>query len=239
MEFFANIDNIITLITLTWLEIILGIDNVIFIAILVNKLDHNLRNKSRMIGLTLALVLRILLLFSAAWMINLTEPFITIWHFPFSGRNILLLLGGLFLVVKPIKEIITMFQGEDNNNDSVKLAGNFASIIGQIIFIDLILSFDSIITAVGIAPNNLPVIIVAIIIAMVIMLIASRPIGDFIHDHPSIKVIALNFILLVGVFLVEDGLNIHLNKNYLYCAVAFATLTETINVLLAKKNKEF
>jgi predicted tellurium resistance membrane protein TerC len=236
MDTIFTLNNILNLTTLTGLEIVLGIDNVIFIALLVHHLPTKDRTKVRVFGLSLALILRVLLLFAASWMIGLTKPIFTLFSFPFSGRSILLIGGGLFLVVKSILEIIELF---DEHEDAVKpnaSNGNekFWKIVAQIIFIDLVLSFDSVITAVGMT-NNLPIIIIAIVIAMIVMLFSSKPIGDFMYAHPSVKVIALAFILLVGVLLVAGGFDIEIPKGYLYFSMFFAMFVEIINILLAKK----
>lgn len=245
MESFFAAENLLTLLTLTGLEIVLGIDNVIFIALLVEHLKGRERVKARFIGLSLALILRIILLFGASWIIGLTQPLFTIFTMPFSGRSLLLIIGGLFLVVKSILETRQLFNEETKDtSETISSAKEnkhaqkkFRSIITQIIFVDLILSFDSIITAVGMT-NNLPVIIIAIFIAIGTMMISAKPIGNFIYQNPSIKVIALAFIFLVGVLLVGNGFNIDIPKPYLYFAMFFCMGVEIINILLRKKQEK-
>ncbi len=233
MEFF-HYESLLNLFTLTGLEIILGIDNVIFIALLVQHLDRNTRKKARFIGLSLALIIRVLMLFCATWIMKLTYPILSIFSFDFSGRSILFILGGLFLLVKAIIELIEMFHEKQEEKPNKHSSSSFSKTIAQIIFIDIILSFDSIITAVGIS-NDFTVMVAAIVISMIVMLVASNPISDFIYKHPSVKVLALAFIALVGVMLVLNGFDIHFDKAYLYFAMFFSGLVEVINIRLKKQ----
>lgn len=232
MDFF-NYESLLGLFTLTGLEIVLGIDNVIFIALLVQNLDRNSRKKARFIGLSLALIMRIIMLFFATWIMKLTYPLFTIWNKDFSGRNILLILGGLFLIIKSIMELVELFKAEEKKPEQNKNEQSFFYVIMQIIFIDIILSFDSIITAVGIS-NDFAIMVAAIVIAMIVMLAASNPISKFIYHHPSIKVLALAFIALVGALLFLNGFDIAVNKGYLYFAMFFSSLVEAINIYLKK-----
>lgn len=233
MELFTA-EALLNLFTLTGLEIILGIDNVIFIALLVQHLEKKQRNKARVMGLSLALIMRVLMLFGATSIMKLTQPLFTAFTFDISGRSLLLILGGLFLVIKSIMELIDLFKPEHEEKKSSKAAETkYIKIISQIIFIDMILSFDSIITAVGMT-NDFPIIVIAVVIAMIIMLVASDPIGRFIYEHPSIKVIALAFIAMVGVMLLFNGFDIYFDKGYLYFSMFFAGLVETINIYLRK-----
>jgi predicted tellurium resistance membrane protein TerC len=237
MEAFLSIENLLNILVLTGLETVLGIDNVIFIALIIQPLAINLRQKARVIGLSLALILRIIMLFGATWIMTLTKPLIVLFDYPISGRDILLIAGGLFLVVKTIHEFKEMKE-EKESPHVVKPQGTFSKIIGEIIFIDLILSFDSIITAVGMT-TNLTIIIAAVIISMIIMLVASKTVGEFIYKHPRVKVIALSFILLVGIFLIGNGFNIDIPKGYLYFAMLFSIFIEIMNItLLDKKSKQ-
>ncbi len=233
MELFTS-EALLNLFTLTGLEIRLGVDNVIFIALLVQHLEGERRTKARIMGLSLALIMRVLMLFGATWIMQLTEPLFTVIKFAVSGRSLLLIIGGLFLVVKSVLELIEMFHNpdEESKNKSTKEARYF-KIVVQIIFIDIILSFDSIITAVGIS-NDFSIMVIAIVIAMIIMLVASNPIGKFIYANPSIKVVALAFIAFLGIILVLSGINIEVNKGYLYFAMFFAGIVETINIRLRK-----
>lgn len=235
MELFT-IESLLNLLTLTGLEVILGIDNVIFIALLVQPLEGQRRKNARIMGLSLALIARILMLLGATWIMKLTEPLFFIMNFPFSGRSLLLILGGLFLVIKSILEVKEMFA--ENHEDPKTAAAKdtrYMKIISQIIFIDIILSFDSIITAVGLS-NNFSIMVIAIVIAMIIMLISANSIGDFIYANPSIKVLALAFIGLLGVILVLAGFDIECDKAYLYFSMFFAGIVETINIHLRKKH---
>jgi predicted tellurium resistance membrane protein TerC len=227
----------LTLFTLTGLEVVLGIDNVIFIALLVEHLTPKDRIKARFIGLSLALLLRVVLLFGATWVIGLTKPLFHLFEMPFSGRSLLLIIGGLFLIIKSALEVVSLFKeaGIKEKRPSASVEKKrFRNVIIQIIFVDLILSFDSIITAVGIT-NHLLVIIIAIFIAIAVMLLSAAPISDFIYKNPSIKVLALAFILLVGVFLVAQGFGYEIEKGYLYVAMLFCLMVETTNLLLKKQ----
>lgn len=240
MEIFT-LDYFFTFITLTGLEIILGIDNVIFIAILVQNLQPEIRAKARIIGLSLALILRIIMLLGVAWIIKLRDPFFSLLGFAFSGRNLLLILGGLFLIIKALLELRDMFKNDQEKPITAAIDGHYWKIIGQIIFIDLILSFDSIITAVGMTEAmsyRIPMIISVIIIAMITMIASAKSIGDFIYKHQSIKVIALMFIGLIGVMLLLNGFDIDMDKGYLYFAMIFTLVTEIINSKLLKKNNK-
>lgn len=236
MESIFTLSNLLNLTTLTGLEIILGIDNVIFIALIVQHLPPHERSKARFIGLSLALILRVVMLLGVSWVIGLKEPLFELFGFDFSGRSLMLLSGGLFLIIKPIMEIVEMFQGDHGPHvhTSAEKRKSFMNVIIQIIFIDLVLSFDSVITAVGMT-NNIPIIITAIVIAMAVMLLSAKPISDFISTYPSLKVIALAFIMLVGVVLVAAGFDIEIDKTYLYFSMFFSLSIEVINILLNKK----
>lgn len=235
MELFTG-SQLLNLVTLTGLEIILGIDNIIFIAILVRHLQGKQRVRARVIGLSLALIIRVLMLFGATWIMTLTKPLFTIWYKNISGRDLLLLIGGIFLIIKAVMEVVDMFHAKKNDNNTESKEGKFIKIISQIIFIDIILSFDSIITAVGIS-DQFETMVIAVTIAMIIMLFASNPIGEFIYSNPSIKVVALAFVGLVGVMLTLNGLSIEFNKGYLYFAMLFSGIVEIINIRLRKHAK--
>ena len=231
MEFFT-IDGLLNLFTLTGLEIVLGVDNIIFIALLVQNLQGKIRVRARIIGLALALVIRIIMLSGATWMMKLTEPLFSLLSFHFSGKSLLLIIGGLFLVVKSIKELLQLFSKEPDHS-IVSPKKEYFNVILQIIFIDVILSFDSIITAVGIS-SDMPIMVTAIMIAILVMLIAAEPVGKFIYANPSIKVLALAFIGFLGVFLALAGVDIEIDKGYLYFSMLFAGLIEVINIRLRK-----
>lgn len=232
METLFNIENFINFITLSGLEIVLGIDNIIFLAIIVHHLPAHRRNFIRLLGLTLAIVLRIIMLFGVSWIMTLTNPLFNLMNINFTGRSLLLLAGGLFLIVKGIVELHEMMViSHKNENSTTPTKQPEWRIVLQIIFIDLILSFDSVIVAVGMI-NNLYLIIGAIFIAMLIMLLSSKAIGDFMYKNPSIKVIGLAFIMLVGVFLMGDGFGFEMPKTYLYFAMFFSLFIEVFNIKL-------
>lgn len=223
----------VSLLTLTMLEIVLGIDNIVFIALVIQHLPKKKREQARRIGLALALILRVILLLSIAWVLSLTKPILHIAGFDFSGKDLLLLLGGLFLIYKATTAVHDMFGDEDEQalRDS---KGNMTVTILQIMVIDLVFSFDSVITAVGLT-QNIPIIIVAMTIAMLIMLLFTGFVSEFIEKHPSLKTLAISFILLVGILLVGDGLGIHVPRGYLYFAMAFSGAVETVNILTRNK----
>jgi predicted tellurium resistance membrane protein TerC len=231
-------NDIISFLTLSSLEIILGIDNIIFLAILVHPIPAYRRNKVRIFGLSLAIALRILMLFGVSWIMGLTKPLFLVLGQEFSGRSLMLLAGGLFLVFKGFYELVDMFKEAKregklkDSDDEIKPSKRPEwRIILQIIFVDLILSFDSVIVAVGMN-NKIHLIIAAIFVAMFVMLVASKAIGDFMYKNPSIKVIGIFFILLVGLFLTADGIGFALSKQYLYAAIFFSLTTEAINIKL-------
>ena len=236
MENIFCLENLVNFVTLSGLEIILGIDNIIFLAILVHHIPEHRRNKIRFFGLSLAIALRIVILFGVSWVMSLTKPWITILGMELSGHSIMLLAGGLFLIIKSVVELIEMFEASHEEQNSNPTKQPEWRIILQIVFVDLILSFDSVIVAVGMI-NNLYLIIAAIVLAMVIMLIASKAIGDFMYENPSIKVIGLAFILLVGAFLMGNGFGYELPKGYLYFTIFFSLLVEIINIKLKNNQK--
>tara|TARA_B100002019_G_scaffold64538_1_gene55333 strand:+ start:2650 stop:3363 length:714 start_codon:yes stop_codon:yes gene_type:complete len=219
-----------SLATLTVLEIILGIDNVIFVSIVANKLPENQRNKARKIGLGLALVLRLIFLSMLAWLVGLTDPIFSIKDHAVSWRDLILLSGGLFLVYKSCKEIKVTVNGEPENTSKGGV-GSFSGVIAQIVVLDLVFSIDSVLTAIGLA-EHLFIMITAVIIAMAVMLTASKPISEFIYKHPTSKMLALCFLLIVGIVLVADGLHIHIPRAYLYAAIAFSIVVEALNLLM-------
>lgn len=237
MEGIFTFENLLNFITLSGLEIVLGIDNVIFIAIIVYHIPKPRRAKIRFFGITLAIALRILMLFGVSWIMGLTTTLFTLFDQPFSGRSLLLFAGGLFLLVKSVVELMDLSKsrhvgGVDNGPERYTKSQDF-KIITQIIFIDLILSFDSVIVAVGMV-RELYLIIPAILIAMVVMLVSAKAIGDFMHSNPSIKVLGLAFVLLIGVSLILSGVNINLPKGYLYTAMLFSLFVEVLNIKIRK-----
>lgn len=232
MEWISNPDIWIALVTLTVLEIVLGIDNVIFISILADKLPAHQRKRARTIGLSLAMIMRILLLLSINWLTNLTEPLFNLFGHDFSGRDLILLGGGLFLIAKATFEIHEKLEGEEGHA-SARAVTSFTSVIIQILLLDIVFSLDSVITAVGMA-EELGVMIAAVVIAVAVMLVAAGPVSDFVSEHPTIKMLALSFLLLIGMALVADGLGQHINKGYIYAAMGFSAFVELLNLRLRK-----
>ncbi len=230
----------VSLLTLTIMEIVLGIDNVIFISILVAKLPEKDQKKARQLGLALALILRLGLLFTLSWMMKLTEPLFTmpIVDQGISGRDLILLLGGLFLIGKSAHEIHDKLEvRHDADGDGVpdpKAASAFVLTLVQILLLDIVFSFDSVITAVGMA-RHISVMVIAMVVAVGVMLIFAGRIGDFVNRHPSVKILALSFLLLIGVMLVAEGMGEHISKGYVYFAMAFALGVEMLNLRMRKK----
>jgi predicted tellurium resistance membrane protein TerC len=230
MEWIVDSQAWIGLVTLTVLEVVLGIDNIIFISILASKLPQERQAQARRIGLALAMITRILLLLSLNWIIQLTQPLFTVFHFAVSGRALILLGGGLFLLAKSTYEIHDKLEGE-TGHASARGKASFPSVITQIILLDVVFSLDSVITAVGMA-NQLWVMITAVVIAVVIMLWAAGPISDFVNRHPTVKMLALSFLLLIGFSLMAEGLELHIPKGYIYFAMAFTVFVEMLNLRL-------
>ena len=222
MEWLTDPQALIALLTLTILEIVLGIDNIIFISILTDKLPPEERKKGRMLGLGLAMLMRILLLFSISLIIKLTAPLFTFLNFDISGRDLILIIGGLFLLAKSTHEIHSKLEGEEDVK-SGKGNATFLSVIIQILLLDIIFSLDSVITAVGMA-DHLGVMVTAVVIAVIFMMIFVGPVSNFVENHPTIKILALSFLLLIGFSLVVEGLHQHIPKGYIYFAMAFSVL---------------
>lgn len=226
----------IALASLTAIEIVLGIDNVVFISVLVSKLPAKAREQARRIGLALALAFRIVFLFFLSWLIGLTEPVIAFGEFSFSWRDIVLIAGGLFLLTKATREVHAEIEGGHQSAASAA-EGAFAWVVAQVIVIDLVFSVDSIVTAIGMA-QDLEVMIIAVIIAVGIMYISSGPVAAFIAKHPTTKMLALSFLILIGVALIADGMEFHIPRAYIYFAMAFAGAVEVINVLASNTRKK-
>jgi predicted tellurium resistance membrane protein TerC len=230
MEWITDPQIWIALVTLTSLEIVLGIDNIIFISILTGKLPHERQASARTLGLGLAMFTRIGLLFSLTWIMQLTEPLVTILANEISGRDVILIAGGLFLLGKSTFEIHERLEGSEEGHDGPgKAKASFASIIVQILLLDIVFSFDSVITAVGMT-TMLPVMVAAVVVAVIFMMFASGPISNFVHRHPTIKILALSFLILIGVTLIAEGLDQHISKGYIYFAMAFSVFVEMINL---------
>ena len=234
MELLTDPQVWITLVTLSAIEIVLGIDNLVFISIAVSKLPPHQREVARKFGIAVACITRILLLLTLAWLAGLTSDLFTLFGQGISVRDLVLILGGVFLLVKGTKEILELVKGEPDSEDvHTRPAASFAGVIAQIAVIDIVFSLDSVIAAVGIA-NHTPVMVAAILLAVAVMLLAARPLGQFMDNNPTIKVLALAFIVAVGAYLLLDGFELHIPKGYLYGAMGFSAVVECLN-LWAKK----
>ena len=247
MEWFTNPEIWISLITLTFLEIVLGIDNIIFISIMASKLPANKQKKARQLGLALAMITRVLLLLSLSWIMTLTSPLFNIgeWialtdsellkQFAISGRDLILIIGGLFLIYKSTSEIHDKLEGADHQVET-RAVITFTGVIVQILLLDIVFSLDSVITAVGMA-NHIEVMIAAVILAVLVMMLSAGGISDFVNNHPTVKMLALSFLLLIGVSLLAEGFDQHIPKGYIYFAMAFSVLVEMLNLKMNKGNK--
>ncbi len=235
LESIFTAENLIALLTLTALEIVLGIDNIVVIAILSAKLKPELQSRARRIGLGLAMGLRILLLLSISWLMGLTEPMFALFGHGFSGRDMILLVGGLFLIAKATYEIHASLEG-GHAQGPMKGPASFGGVIAQILALDLVFSLDSVITAVGLA-RALWVMITAIVIAVGAMMVFANSLSNFIHNHPTIKMLALAFLLLIGVLLTAEGLGRHIEKGYIYFAMGFSLIVELLNLKLLQKRQ--
>jgi len=224
-----------SLVTLTALEIVLGIDNLVFIAIVAGRLPPERQNAARQVGLSLALITRLALLASITWIIGLTQPVFAIFSQPVSWRDIVLIAGGLFLLYKGTKEIHQRLEGEEQEKARIGRT-SFTGVIVQIMVLDIVFSLDSVITAVGMA-NTFWVMATAIIIAVVIMLVASGPLADFVQRYPTVKMLALSFLMLIGMTLIADGAGLHVPKGYIYAAIGFSVGVETLNQLAARRRR--
>ena len=233
MDWLLSPEILASLVTLTALEIVLGIDNIVMIAVIANALPERQRDHARLVGLSLALITRLLLLFLISWIAGLVQPLFSAFGQPFSGRDLIMLGGGLFLIWKAVHEMHAAVE-EAGGQGGPRQVGSFSAAIAQIVVLDVVFSFDSVITAVGMA-RDLWVMVVAIIIAMAVMLFASGPIMRFIHAHPTVKMLALAFVLLIGMALVADGFQFHIPKGYIYAAMAFSVLVESLNVMVSRR----
>ena len=235
MEWMSDPQAWIALFTLTVLEIVLGIDNIIFISILVGKLPERQQPRARRLGLFLAMFLRIGLLASIAWMARLTAPLFSVLGQGISGRDLILLTGGVFLLFKATREIHDRLEGEEEGANARAVA-SFTAVIIQILLLDIVFSLDSVITAVGMA-NQLAVMIAAVVIAVAVMMVSAGTIGDFVARHPTVKMLALSFLLLIGMSLLAEGLDQHIPKGYVYFAMGFSVFVEMLNLKMKKKSK--
>jgi predicted tellurium resistance membrane protein TerC len=232
MELLTDPQAWIAFVTLTALELVLGIDNIIFISILVDRLPEARRELTRRIGLGLAMLMRIALLFTLAWMVSMTAPVFTVWREEISGRDLILIAGGLFLIWKATGEIHGLVEGEPHEKQR-PLASSFGGILAQIAIIDLVFSLDSIITAVGMV-NDIRVMVAAVIASVALMMLAAGPIGRFVSRHPTVKTLALSFLIMIGMALVADGLDFHVPKGYIYFAMAFSVAVEMLNLRMRR-----
>lgn len=233
MDWITSPESWIALLTLTALEIVLGIDNIIFISIIAGKLPEDQQKFGRQVGLLMAMLTRILLLFSIAWLTRLTSPLFSVFKYDISGRDMILIIGGLFLLGKSTFEIHERLEGEEGHATQ-KVAASLAGVIFQIMLLDIVFSLDSVITAVGMV-NEIAIMITAVVVAVGIMLFASGPISEFVNDRPTLKILALSFLLLIGFSLVADGLGLHIPKGYIYFAMGFSVFVEVINLQVRAK----
>jgi len=235
-EWISSPEAWIALGTLTALEIVLGIDNIIFISILVGRLPAAQRNFARTTGLALAMLTRLILLFSIAWVASLTAPWFTVFGQEISGRDIILIVGGLFLLAKATHEIHNSLEGSAEQ-EKLPVTAGLGAVLIQIALLDIVFSLDSVITAIGLA-QHISIMAIAIISAVIVMLFAAKPIGDFVDKHPTIKILALSFLILVGVTLMVEGFDVHVPKGYIYFAMAFSVAVEMLNLRMRKKMAE-
>ena len=236
IEMLSNPETWMAFATLAVLEIVLGIDNVIFISILTNRLPQAQQRPARLIGLSLAMGTRILLLFSLSWVMSLTDNLLVLLGQGISGRDVILLLGGAFLLAKATREIHNSLESESEETRHGGAGGGFLSVLAQIAVIDAVFSLDSVITAVGLV-NELPVMVAAIVAAVLVMMVAAGPVSNFVEENPTIKMLALSFLVLIGVALVAEGLDIHVPKGYIYFAMAFSFGVEVLNIRATKRKR--
>ena len=238
MEWLLDPHAWLALVTLAALEIVLGVDNIIFITILVGRLPERQRNRARTLGLAFAMLTRIGLLLSLAWIMTLTAPLFSIVSKEISGRDLILIGGGLFLLWKSVHEIHNALEGEEQQQGAVAPAvASFGAIIVQIAIIDIVFSLDSVITAVGMV-DQVEIMIIAIVLAVLVMMFAARPIGEFVDRHPTIKMLALSFLILIGLALIGEGWDLHIPKGYIYFAMAFSVAVEMLNIRMRAKRRE-
>ncbi len=229
-------ESLIALGTLTLLEIILGIDNILFISIISDKLPEAERPKARVIGLALALIFRLLLLMMISWLVHFTEPIFTLFEMDFSGRDLILLAGGIFLLVKTISEIHHKVEGAEETTGKKVAKRSFSGVLVMIVLIDMVFSFDSILTAVGMV-SEIAIMVAAVVISMIVMLVFVNKISKIINDHPSIQMLALSFLILIAFVLILDGLHQHIERGYVYFALFFSLIVEVLNIRSNKKRK--
>jgi predicted tellurium resistance membrane protein TerC len=224
------------LLTLTALEIVLGVDNIVFISILSDRLPEEQRGRARTVGLILAMVMRIGLLFSIGFIFGLTQTLFTVAGHPFNGRDLILIGGGLFLLYKSTTEIHAKLEGEEHEREAGAGTATFSSVIIQIVLLDIVFSLDSVITAIGLT-ENITIAVIAVVVAVGVMLVAAKPLSDFVSRHPTVKILALSFLLLIGMTLVAEGLGQHIPKGYIYFAMAFSVFVEIVNLRVRSKSE--
>lgn len=236
LEWFSSPEAWVALATLIALEIVLGIDNIIFISILVGRLPAEQRDKARRLGLLLAMASRLLLLFSLVWVMSLVEPLFTLFDQAISGRDIILILGGLFLLAKSTHEIHGSLEAQESDGGKAAAVSGFISVLIQIAFLDIIFSLDSVITAVGLV-KHLSIMATAVVVSVGVMLFAAKPIGDFVDNNPTIKMLALSFLIMIGFTLIAEGFDVHIPKGYIYFAMAFSFSVEMLNIKMRADKK--
>ena len=237
MELLTSPEAWVALLTLTALEIVLGIDNIVFISIMAGKLPPEQRDRARVLGLAAAMIMRIGLLFTISFIIGLTAPLFEILDHPFSGRDLILIGGGLFLIAKSTFEIHERLEGAETHAGAVpRVAATMTSVIIQIMLLDIVFSLDSVITAVGLV-RELPIMVAAIVIAVLVMLVLARPIGNLVDRHPSLKILALSFLLLIGTALIAEGFHVEIPKAYIYFAMGFSVFVEVLNIRARTRGK--
>ena len=236
MEHLLTTEGLIALLTLSTLEIVLGIDNLVFLSIVTARLAPEQRPSARRFGIALACITRIMLLLSLSWLAGMTHPLFTVADMGFSVRDLVLIVGGLFLLVKATMEIHAEVEGDNDGDSSARPASSYWGAIAMIAVIDIVFSLDSVITAVGMV-NNIPIMVAAILVSVAIMLLASNPVADFIERRPTLKMLALSFLILVGVALIADGFEFHIPRAYLYFAMAFSAGVEALNILVRRRQE--
>lgn len=233
MESLLSLDGLISFSSLLLMEIVLGVDNIIFISILTGRLPAGQQEKARYVGIALALLIRIVLLFLLTWLIGLNKTLFTVFELDITGRDLIMICGGLFLIYKSTSEVHNKLEGHEESEES-KTTLTFGSAIVQIILLDIVFSFDSILTAIGLV-QNLTIMVFAVIIAMVVMLISANKISEFIQKHPTIKMLALSFLLMIGILLLVEGFHVHVPKGYVYFAIFFSLVVEVLNIKVRKR----
>jgi len=237
MESLLSFDALLSLLSLTLMEVVLGIDNIVFISILCNRLPASRQESARRLGLMLALVMRVGLLFAITWLVGIEKSLFSLFNHDFNLRDLILIAGGIFLLYKSTTEIHDKLEGEEEKEDQNRKTVTFKSVIIQIVLLDMVFSFDSILTAVGLV-DNIWIMVIAVIISMVIMLLSANKISGFINEHPTVKMLALSFLLLIGVLLFVEGFGVHVPKGYIYFAIFFSLIVEMLNLKMKKNKKE-